>query len=203
MKRGILLLFALFMIVMGNSLVSAAPSQEAIEAYNHGVDLAIGGNFSEALESIDHALALDQNFTLAWITKAGILNVMGEFDQSLLASDQALALDQGQAEAWTNRASALISLGRDEEALEAADKAIELDPRLSEAWMDRATALSNLGRSQEAEEAMQMAMFLIEEPGAATVPPTPTVKSPLYWFLAPLSLASVVGYSILRIRNRQ
>lgn len=202
MKRGILLLFTLFMIATGVSLVSAAPSQEAIAAYNHGVDLAIGGNFSEALESIDQALALDQNFTLAWITKAGILNVMGEFNQSLAASDQALALDPDQAEAWTNRASALISTGRDEEGLEAADNAIELDPRLSEAWMDRATALSNLGRNTEAEEAMQMAMFLIEEPGATTVPPTPTVKSPLSWVLIPLSLGSVLGYSILRGRNR-
>lgn len=203
MKHGIFLLFTLFMIATGVSLVSAAPSQDAIEAYNRGVDLAIGGNFSEALESIDHALALDQNFTLAWITKAGILNVMGEFNQSLEASDQALALDQDQAEAWTNRASALISIGRDEEALDAADIAIELDPRLSEAWIDRATALANLGRSQEAEEAMQMAMFLIEEPEATTVPPTPTVKSPFSWILIPLSLGSVIGYSIMRRRNRQ
>lgn len=197
MKRGVLLLFTLCMIAMGGFSCSAAPSQQAIEAYNHGVDLAIGGNFSEALGSIDQALSLDQNFTLAWITKAGILNVMGQYNQSLEASDHALALDEGQAEAWTNRASALISLGRDEDALEAADRAIELDPRLSEAWMDRATALSNLGRNQEAEEAMQMAMFLIEEPGATTIPPTPTVKSPLSWLLLPCSFGTVLGYVIL------
>ncbi len=197
MKRGVLLLFTFCMITMGVSSCSAAPTQQAIEAYNHAVDLAIGGNFSEALDSIDQSLSLDQNFTLAWITKAGILNVMGEFNQSLEASDRALALDEGQAEAWTNRASALISLGQDEDALEAADRAIELDPRLSEAWMDRATALSNLGRTQEAEEAMQMAMFLIEEPGATAIPPTPTVKSSISWFLVPLSLGSVLGYLML------
>lgn len=192
MRRYVLLLVAFCMLAAGIFPAMAAPSGDAINAYNRGVDLAIGGNFTEALESIDHALALDQNFTLAWITRAGILNVMGEFNQSLEASGRALAIDERQAEAWTNRASALVYLSRDEEGLEAADRAIELDPRLSEAWIDRATALSNLGRTKEADEAMQMAMFLMEEPGNSTVPVTTPAKSPLPWILAPLSIGAVL-----------
>jgi len=193
MKHGVLLLIVLSILSAMVSYGSAAPPEQAIHAYNQGVDLAVGGNFSEALESIDLALSLDQNFSLAWITRAGILNVMGEYNQSLEASDRALAIDEGQAEAWTNRASALISLDRNEEALEAADRAIQIDPRLSEAWIDRATALSNLGRTQEANEAMQMLKFLIEEPVGTTTPLTTTAKTPLSWTLVLSSLGAAIG----------
>ncbi|MCU0631756.1 MAG: tetratricopeptide repeat protein [Methanolinea sp.] len=194
MKRGIILLIALFTMIMLVCPGTAAPSEQAINAYNKGVDLAVGGNFSQALESIDQALALDQNFTLAWVTRAGILNVMGDFNQSLEASERALAIDQNQPEAWTNRASALISLGRDVEGLESADRAIELDPRLSEAWIDRATALSNLGRTQEADEAMQMVKFLTQEPEAVTSPVATTAKAPLSWILVPSAMGAALGY---------
>jgi len=190
MKKKSILVLTICILWACVACCSAAVPLEAISAYNRGVDLAMEGQFDEALLSIDQALSLDQNFTLAWITKAGILNVKGEFNESLEASDRALALDETQAEAWTNKAGALISLQRLEEGLEAANKAIELDPRLSEAWINRATALSGLGRTEEADEAMKMAMFLMETPEAiptdvgGTPPATTTTTAPLSPLLA-------------------
>lgn len=187
MKKAFILIFATCILSVFALPSMAAPSLDAISAYNKGVDLAMEEKFDEALASIDQALSLDQNFTLAWITKAGILNVKGRFNESLEASGRALALDENQADAWTNRASALISLQRFEEGLEAANRAIELDPRLSEAWIDRATALSSLGRTQEAAEAIQMATFLMETPNA-TPTTVPTQQSaPLFPLLALLA----------------
>lgn len=181
MKKGLALVLTLCILGTGVAHCLAAPPLEAISAYNYGVDLAMEEKFDEALASIDQALSLDQNFTLAWITKAGILNVKGRYNESLEASERALAIDEGQADAWTNKASALISLQRFEEGLEAANRAIELDPRLSEAWIDRATALSSLGRTKEADEAMAMVKFLTETPsttGPTTIPTTPA--APLF-----------------------
>ena len=194
MNYRVFLLVALCISGIGVSCATSAPPLEAIDAYNHGIDLAVEGNFSAALGSIDAALSMDPNFTVAWITRAGILNAMGDYNQSLEASDRALAIDENQAEAWTNRASALISLGRNEEALEAADRAIELDPRLSEAWIDRSTALSNLGRTEEADEAVQMAMFLIGDLENSPVPQTTTAKAPLHWLLVPLGTGAALGF---------
>ncbi|OPX73881.1 MAG: lipoprotein NlpI [Methanoregulaceae archaeon PtaB.Bin152] len=198
MNCRVLLFIAACSVVALVTCGAAAPAMEAIDAYNNGVDLAVEGNFPAALESIDKALSIDPNFTLAWITRAGILNAMGEYNQSLVASDRALAIDEKQAEAWTNRASALISLGRDEEALEAADRAIELDPRLSKAWIDRSTALSNLGRNDEANEAIQMAMFLIGEMNESPGPEPTTAKAPLSWILASAALGVATGFILTK-----
>lgn len=185
MKKGLALVLILCILGAGVTHCSAAPPLEAVSAYNKGVDLAMEEKFDEALVSIDQALSLDQNFTLAWITKAGILNVRGMFNESLEASERALAIDENQADAWTNKASALISLQRFEEGLEAANRAIELDPRLSEAWIDRATALSSLGRTQEADEALAMVKFLTETPATTTSTPVRTTPAaPLFPLLA-------------------
>jgi tetratricopeptide (TPR) repeat protein len=170
-----------FLLLTAGVVCAAAISLQAIDAYNQGVDLAEEGKFSEALSAVDQALAMDPNFTLAWVTRAGILTATGNFTEALEASDRAVALNPNQSEAWTNRASALIQLDRNTEALESADRAIEIDPRLSEAWIDRATALSNLNRTEEANEALQMVRFLTEPPATTTTPaPSPT-KSPLPW----------------------
>jgi tetratricopeptide (TPR) repeat protein len=197
MKMEFSLVLIVCILGVGIAHCLAAPPLEAISAYNQGVDLAMEEKFDEALASIDQALTLDQNFSLAWITKAGILNVKGRFNESLEASERALAIDENQADAWTNKASALISLQRFEEGLEAANRAIELDPRLSEAWIDRATALSSLGRTKEAEEAMSMAKFLMETPNVTptTVPATPS--SPLF---PPLALLAA-GIALLLTRK--
>ncbi|MCQ8894754.1 MAG: tetratricopeptide repeat protein [Methanolinea sp.] len=192
------ILACIFCILLAAVLpCSAASSPDAISAYNRGVDLAMEGKFDDALASIDQAISLDQNFTLAWITKAGILNVKGSFNESLVASERALAIDGNQADAWTNKASALISLQRFEEGLEAANRAIELDPRLSEAWIDRATALSSLNRTAEAEEAMKMAMFLMETPEGTPSPLPTTRAAPLFPLLALLG----TGIALLLARK--
>jgi len=197
MKMGWLPVFGLCILLGCTGLSTAATPLDAISAYNRGVDLAMEGKFDEALVSIDEALSLDQNFTLAWITKAGILNVKGAFNDSLEASERALALDETQADAWTNRASALISLQQFEEGLEAANRAIELDPRLSEAWIDRATALSALGRTREADEAMQMAKFLAGTPVETSATPTKPPSAPLILLLVPFA----VGVALLLFRK--
>lgn len=179
-----------FLLLTAGIACASATSLQAIDAYNQGVDLAQEGQFPEALTAVDQALAMDPNFTLAWVTRAGILTATGNFTEALEATDRAIALNPNQSEAWTNRASALIQLDRNTEALESADRAIEIDPRLSEAWIDKATALSNLNRTEDANEALAMVRFLTEPPSTTTAPtPSPT-KSSFPWVAG---LAAFVG----------
>lgn len=142
----------------------AADNLAAIGMYNTAVDLAYEGKLDEALGEIDQALMARENFTLAHITRAGILNALGRYEEAVVASDRALALDPESAPAWNNRADALIGLGRYNDALNAAERAAGLDPLLTEAWVNQGTALNALGRYQEAVVASDRALAL--DPGS-------------------------------------
>lgn len=137
---------------------AGADNLAAINHYNKAVDFAYEGKFLLALNETDYALLEHPNFTLALITRAGILNSLGRYNDSLAASDQAIALNPDQPAAWNNKAYALIHLGRYPEGLDAAERAAVLDPALTEAWVNKGTALIALGRYEEAVAASGKAL---------------------------------------------
>lgn len=138
----------------------AADSQEAVRYYNDALDQAYIGNYEAALQSIDMALQNSENFTLAWVTKAGIQNAMGRYNDSLVSADRAITLNPDLPYAWINRGTALIHLGQNEEALNASERATFLDPESPEAWINTGTALIGLGRYEEAVNASERALAL-------------------------------------------
>jgi len=137
-----------------------ADNQMAIEYYNNGVELAYQGDYNQALEKIDLALAENPNFTLALTTKAGILNSLGRYQEALSVADEAILQNQTLPYAWVNKATALINLGQPGDALNASNQAIALDPTLPEAWVDKGSALLDLGRYQESVQASRQALQL-------------------------------------------
>ena len=149
-------------IIMGLAGIAPvlADNQLAIEYYNNGVELAYQGDYNQALEKIDLALAENPNFTLALTTKAGILNSLGRYQEALSASDEAIVQNRTLPYAWVNKATALINLGQPGEALNASNQAIAIDPTLPEAWVDKGSALINLGRYQESVQASRQALQL-------------------------------------------
>ncbi len=154
-RRGaLILLLTVFCICAAGS----ADNLLAIEYYNRGVDLAYGGQYSEALVSIDRALEENPNFTLALATKAGILNALGRYPEAIDAADQAIALNHNEAAAWNNKAFALNQLGRYAEGLAAADAAVSLDPDLVEGWVNKGSSLIGLERYDEALAASDQAL---------------------------------------------
>jgi tetratricopeptide (TPR) repeat protein len=154
-------LFAGFIILgLAGVIPVLADNQKAIEYYNNGVELAYQGDFTQALEQIDLALAENQNFTLALTTKAGILNSLGQYQEALNASDEAIAQNASLPYAWVNKATALIHLGQPGAALEASEQAIAIDPTIPEAWVDKGSALLDLGRYQESVQASRQALQL-------------------------------------------
>ena len=156
-RRGaIALLLTIFCICAA----AGADNLLAIEYYNKGVDLAYEGKYDEALVSIDRALEENPNFTLALVTRAGILNARGQYQEAIDAADTAIALDPGEAAAWNNRAFALNQLGRYSEGLAAADTAVSLDPDLVEGWVNKGSSLIGLERYEEARTASEEALAL-------------------------------------------
>jgi tetratricopeptide (TPR) repeat protein len=180
----------------------------AIEHYNQAVDLANAGNYQEALGEVDLALQENPNFTLALVTKGGILNVLGRYQEAVNESDRAIALEPGEATAWNNKAYALIHLGDYAEGLAAAQNATERDPNLTEAWVNEGTALIRLGRFQEALAASEKALSLdpasmdakLNRDEALANLHTPTTAAPLSGIFVLFGIASA---GILVWRRKQ
>jgi tetratricopeptide (TPR) repeat protein len=144
-----LLIAALAVILFTAAQPVSAGDMSKIDYYNLAVDYANAGNFEEALSAADSAIAIDENFTLAYTTKAGILNAVGRYDEALKSAGKATEIRPDQPEGWVNMASALIGLERYEEAIEASDSAIEADPECIEGYITKGTALGELGRYDE------------------------------------------------------
>ena len=159
-QKKSLICLSLMLLLFCGCTASGADTLEAIDHYNKAVDLAYEGKFLMALNETDQALQINQNFTLAYVTRAGILNSLGRYNESIDASDRAIALNPNQSAAWNNRAFALIHLGRYAEGLDAADRATDLDPSLTEAWINKGTAQIALGRYQEALASSEEALLL-------------------------------------------
>ncbi|WAI01461.1 tetratricopeptide repeat protein [Methanogenium organophilum] len=165
-RRGItgILIAVAFFIAAGIPAVSAEDvsvdtvAVEKIDLYNLAVDEAGAGNYSTAMEHIDAALAIDGNFTLAWVTKAGISSAQGDYAGALTAGKAAIALNQNQTEAWVVSADALVNLGRYDEAVVAADKAIALNPDMIEAYIIQGTAYGQMGEYEKEIAVSQKAL---------------------------------------------
>ncbi len=89
--------------------------------YDKAVDLANAGQFSEALQANEKALAINQNFPLAWANEAGILVQLGRYNDAINDSDIVITansteLQNATAAAYYNKGDALRALGRISEA---------------------------------------------------------------------------------------
>ena len=150
---GFFILISVVILVSGLIFPAGADNIDAINYYNKAVELAYQGDYGQALDDIDRALQENPNFTLAWVTKAGILNSMELFEDGLAASDEALALDPDNVYAWINRATSLNGLGRYEESLAASDRALSLDPESEEAKQNRQIAEDMLAKPVQTPKA--------------------------------------------------
>lgn len=171
MKR-VLLIFTVFLAFA--CLISPAYAEEnttgiqitgttSIDLYNTAVDLANSGDYEKALENINESLKLNQNFTLGYSTKSGILYVMGDFEGALENAEIATEQRPNQAWGWISKSNALLALDRADEALDAADTAIAIDPDNLDyvsAYINKGTALILLGRYDESLEASDKAIEL-------------------------------------------
>ncbi len=108
------------------------------------------GEYGEALEHLNRAIALMPGLAAAWINHGGALLGLGLPDEALQSCTHAMQLAPGSVLPLLHRASALERLARPEEALDDYAAAIALRPELGEVQMSRALLLARCGRHREA-----------------------------------------------------
>lgn len=163
--KKIILIFSIFLVTVCFASPAAADDNTSglqiagtgyLDLYNQAVDLANAGDLNAALEAIDASLEENENFSLGYSTKSGILYAMGDFDGALENADKAIELRPNQIWGWISKSNALIGLEKYEEAIEAADSAIEIysdNPEYASgyvnAYVNKGTALILLERYEE------------------------------------------------------
>lgn len=148
-KRYCRLLIPVFILLILAS-PPAAGNGAAEAAYGAGLYLTNTGNYTQAIDAFDHALALDPSSYKAWNGKADSLNRDGQYALALQASERALAINASYTEGWINRGFILYNLGKYEDELHAYEQAIALDPGNADGWFNRGYALAGMGRYDEA-----------------------------------------------------
>jgi tetratricopeptide (TPR) repeat protein len=136
--HGILMTMLLLamLIVSGAAADSQEPLNTAGALYSESVDLANKGNYQEALDAADRALAMNVTSLNGLIqsNRAGILVMLHRNTEAITAADAALAeegdLTTVHSIAWYNKGNALRALGRITEAQDAYDHAFALDNTL-------------------------------------------------------------------------
>lgn len=162
----------LFYILIISVLFSAVPvlgvnltgdNMEAIKLYNSAVDNAMAGEFDQAVHMSDQALAIQPNFTLAHITRAGALMELGRMDEAGETLKAALAVTPKHPSLLTSVASYYLRTGDYRQALSYADTAITYNPSQVEAWIIKGTAHGERGEYQDEYAASEQALAIEPE----------------------------------------
>ena len=119
--------------------------------------------YDEMLLACERALAIKQDYALAWNNKGNALNELKRYLESIQAFDRALAIDQNVAAAWANKGSALHNFKRYLESIQAFDRALAIDQNDARMWMGKGNALHNLKRYEEAIQTYDQALAIKQD----------------------------------------
>src|SRR5947207_1891238 len=78
--------------------------------YRKSLSLSGLNRYEEALEALDHALALDPQDAYSWYRKSLSLSILDRDEEALEALDHALTLDPNNAAAWYLKGVSLIDI---------------------------------------------------------------------------------------------
>ena len=135
--------------------------------YNLGNSLLEAGQTQEAVEHFEQAIRLKSNDPQARYNLGNALQQTGRLDDAIQQYQAAVRLKPDYAEAHNNLGSTLLRAGRPEEAIEQYQQAVQLRPNHPKAYRNLATAYAQLHRSSEAIAAAQKALDLARSTGQA------------------------------------
>ena len=88
----------------------SVPGHAAEDWVNKGAALAESGQFQQAIECCDRAIALNPDYAEAWSNKSAALLDLGQYQEALECSNRAIGLKPDYADAWGNKGIALCGL---------------------------------------------------------------------------------------------
>ena len=155
-----LLLFVVLPLSLG--LLFLAPriwrALQALNYYNEGNSLIEAGEFEEAIEAFDMALANRDDFAQAWTNRGFAQGKLGRHLEKFSSCVQATDVAPDFAEAWNCRGLARFDLQQYESALEEYNKAISVDTDFHRGWFNKGQVLLRMGRPQEAIQATRQVL---------------------------------------------
>ncbi len=141
--------------------------------YNFYIDKGITetneGKFEDALDSLDHAIALDYRRPMAYFSKGIVFQHLNDLESAYDNYSTAINFDSKMTDAYFNRAQVLLAdKEADNEKLHSAlndlNKAIELDPKFIDALYYKAAIQKKVEEYKGAVETLDK--VLVIEPNA-------------------------------------
>ena len=133
-----------------NSVKKTYFSKDEHYYFNQTAKLVQLERFSEAIETCNHAIKINESFPDAFATRAYINNKLGKLEEALKDYDKAIELNPQYVLAYNNRGNVKHALNRYKEAIKDHDKAIELDPGYFMAYCNRGNVNISLKQYEEA-----------------------------------------------------
>ncbi len=161
--------------IRGLQLASAGKLQEAIEQYEHalqidpddadahsslGVALAQTGKIGEAVRHYEQALRIKPDSADVYCNLGIALAQTGKIGEAIKHFEQALRIKPDYAEPHYNLGNALAQTGKIGEAIKHYEQALRIKPDFAEAHCNLAIALASSERIPEAIEQLQQALRL-------------------------------------------
>ncbi|NNM52661.1 MAG: tetratricopeptide repeat protein, partial [Pseudomonadales bacterium] len=138
-----------------------SPPFPASQAHNAMASYGLQqGNYEQAREMADRAVALDSGNAEAWNIRCNVLSAMQNRSEALMSVDRAIALAPQVSDFHYNRGLVLQSLERWDEALRAYEHSIDLNPHWPYAYLNSANIYVNRRDWPRAQVAMEAALAL-------------------------------------------
>ncbi|MEM3513513.1 MAG: tetratricopeptide repeat protein [Thermoplasmata archaeon] len=126
--------------------------ENAIAWYGRALVMKASGRWGAAIQFLNEAIKIDENFYLAHLEKARILFNQQRFGEADKSADHAIRITPDIASAWALKAEILNAQGKWGGAYQCLNQAISLEPLNCEYLLQKAKLLIKHNRKAEAKE---------------------------------------------------
>jgi tetratricopeptide (TPR) repeat protein len=117
-------------------------------------------DWDKALDAMDYALIIDENFTAAHFDRGRILEEQESYAEALKAFEAAIDSDEPNGYTFYRMGVCYQALGNESEAIESLKLATKMDEDLDEAWIELAVLYGEAGRLFEGIQHAKKALSL-------------------------------------------
>jgi tetratricopeptide (TPR) repeat protein len=111
--------------------------------------LSNSGDYSAALQHLDHSLQLDPTLVVAWMSRGTVNANLENYLAALEDFNHALQIDENYVDAYLNRAVVYLKMKSYQEAIQDCDRALQIDDHSLAAYFLRSQIKFVLGLHQE------------------------------------------------------
>ncbi|MCA9166351.1 MAG: TIGR03032 family protein [Planctomycetales bacterium] len=142
----------------------AASNRRSAKSLNNlGLSKALAGEFVQARDYFEQAVALDPTHAGAYNNLGNVLREQGDLDRAIQCYGASVAADPTYGKAYFNLGRVLRTLGRSAEAAAAFSRGLRIDPNNVDAAIGLAEALAAQGKYEDALRCYRQVLTLAPE----------------------------------------